>query len=132
MDYPSLLVAIEGIARSLEVIAVLIIAVSFVHALGRALVRLPREGAAVHTGLRAYLGRSLLRGLEFLVAADIIRTVTMDMTLENLRNLALLAGMRIVLGWSVGVEIEGCWPWKVAERDRIPSREPVLTHAREV
>jgi uncharacterized membrane protein len=57
-------------------------------------------------------------GLEFLVAADIIRTVTIKPTLEGLLSLGMLIVLRIVLGWSIAVEIEGCWPWQVATRGK--------------
>ena len=70
--------------------------------------------------MRVYLGRSLLLGLEFLVAADIIQTVLIEPTLRGILSLGLLVVVRIVLGWSIAVEIEGCWPWQVAAIRRGP------------
>lgn len=61
---------------------------------------------------RVILGRSLLLGLELLVAADIIRTVTIEPTLANLGALAVLVAVRTVLGWTITVEVEGRWPWQ--------------------
>jgi uncharacterized membrane protein len=70
------------------------------------------EPSAAYHQYRANLGRGILLGLEFLVAADIIGTVAVD---PNLRNLAVLAGIvliRTFLSFSLEVEIEGRWPWR--------------------
>ncbi|MET0908423.1 MAG: DUF1622 domain-containing protein [Ilumatobacteraceae bacterium] len=64
--------------------------------------------------VRRGLGRVMLLGLEVLVAADLIRTVTVDQTLESVAALGLLVIVRTVLSWSIVVELEGMWPWKVA------------------
>jgi uncharacterized membrane protein len=61
---------------------------------------------------RVAVGKSLLIGLELLVAADIIRTVAIEATLTNLGLLALLVLIRTALGWTLSVEIEGRWPWQ--------------------
>ncbi|MFM8322205.1 MAG: DUF1622 domain-containing protein [Chloroflexota bacterium] len=58
------------------------------------------------------LGRALLLGLEILVAADVIRTVALEPTFENIAALGLLVAVRTFLGWSLVVEIEGHWPWQ--------------------
>jgi uncharacterized membrane protein len=60
------------------------------------------------------LGRALLLGLEILVAADVIRTVALEPTLENIASLGLLVVVRTFLSWSLVVEIEGRWPWRQA------------------
>jgi len=62
--------------------------------------------------LRVRIGKALLLGLEFLVAADVIRTVVLDLTLQNLLTLGLLVVIRTVLSWSLVVEIENRWPWQ--------------------
>jgi uncharacterized membrane protein len=65
------------------------------------------------------MGRSLLLGLEFLVAGDVVRTVALDPTLNNVAVLGLLVLIRTFLGWSLAVEIEGHWPWQTrTEKDR--------------
>jgi uncharacterized membrane protein len=61
---------------------------------------------------RASLGRSLLLGLEILVAADIVRTVALEPTLRNILILGLLVVIRTFLSWSIVLEIEGRWPWQ--------------------
>ncbi len=61
---------------------------------------------------RVILGKTLLVGLELLVAADIIRTVALDLTLINIELLAGLVLVRTFLGWTLTVEVEGHWPWQ--------------------
>jgi uncharacterized membrane protein len=58
------------------------------------------------------LGKALLLGLEILVAADIVRTVALEATLESILTLGLLVLVRTFLSWSLTVEIEGRWPWQ--------------------
>ena len=58
------------------------------------------------------IGRSLLLGLEVLVAADIVKTIGLDLTVESLGVLAVLVLIRTFLSWSLTVEIEGRWPWQ--------------------
>ena len=60
---------------------------------------------------RANLGRGILLGLELLVAADIIGTVAVTPSLENLSILGLIVLIRTFLSFSLEVEIEGRWPW---------------------
>ena len=61
--------------------------------------------------LRATLGRVILLGLELLVAADIIYTVTVDLTLRSVAVLAGIVAIRTFLSFSLEAEIEGQWPW---------------------
>jgi uncharacterized membrane protein len=72
---------------------------------------------------RRGLGRSVLLGLEFLVAADIIRTVTLDLTLESLAALAVLIFLRTVLSLTIEVETEGQWPWDRGHRRELEAAE---------
>lgn len=62
--------------------------------------------------LRRRLGRAILLGLEFLVAADIIATVMIDTTLRSVASLGLVVLVRTFLSWSLEVELEGRWPWQ--------------------
>lgn len=61
------------------------------------------------------IGRSLLLGLEVLIAADIVKTVTHELTFTSLGQLAGLVLIRTFLSWTLVLEIEGQWPWR---RDR--------------
>jgi uncharacterized membrane protein len=58
------------------------------------------------------LGKTLLLGLEFLVAGDVVRTVALEPTMTNVGVLGILVVIRTFLSWSLVVEIEGRWPWQ--------------------
>ena len=66
--------------------------------------------------LRTFLGRSLLLGLEFLVAGDIIKTVAIEPTFDSVIVLAIIVLVRTVLSLSIDVEIDGRWPWEAAHQ----------------
>ena len=109
---------IELIAAGFELIGVGIVVVGFVAAVVRGAVTWGREGAgAAYASVRSTFGRSILLGLEVLVAGDIIRTVALQPTLENLAVLGLLVLIRTFLAWSLEVEIDGRWPWQRARAE---------------
>lgn len=60
---------------------------------------------------RSNLGRGILLGLELLVGADIISTITAPLTAQSVGLLAGIVGIRTFLSFSLETEIEGCWPW---------------------
>lgn len=64
---------------------------------------------------RQNLSRSILIGLEFMVAGDIIRTVAGDLTYDGILVLAGIVAIRLVLGMSLEMEIDGRWPWRRAK-----------------
>jgi len=70
------------------------------------------RGNVLSEVMRAQVGRTLLIGLEILVAADIIQTVALDPTLEHIATLGLLVLVRTFLSWSIILELEGRWPWQ--------------------
>jgi uncharacterized membrane protein len=80
---------------------------------------------------RVVLGKTLLVGLELLVAADIINTVAFALTLTNLAMLAGLVVVRTALGWTLTVEVEGRWPWQqtnesvIGSADEAPQSAPL-------
>ena len=61
---------------------------------------------------RRTLGRSVLIGLEILVAATIIKTITVEPSLEGMGLLAAMVIIRTMLGWTTALEINGRWPWQ--------------------
>ncbi|MGW0042099.1 DUF1622 domain-containing protein [Rhodococcus sp. NPDC003348] len=69
-------------------------------------------GTPVYAPYRRNLGRSILLGLEFLVAADIIKTVAVTPTFTSVGVLALIVLIRTFLSWSLQLEITGRWPWQ--------------------
>lgn len=76
--------------------------------------RLPAdaERMSVYRAYRQLLGRSILLGLELLVAADIIRTVAVTPTYESVGVLAIIVLIRTFLSFSLELEITGRWPWQ--------------------
>ena len=62
--------------------------------------------------MRQDLGRAILLGLEFLVAGDIIRTVSVSPTLDNVIVLGLIIIIRTLLSFSLELELQGQWPWQ--------------------
>lgn len=69
------------------------------------------EGVA-YTSYRRQLGRAIILGLEFLIAGDIIRTVVVADTFENVAVLGLIILIRTFLSITLHLEIEGRWPWQ--------------------
>jgi uncharacterized membrane protein len=110
--------AIGWIALALETTGVAVVALAFPHAVLRAVLHFGQRREDAFERLKTYIGKALQLALEFLIAADIIRTVTIEPTLEGLLALGLLIVVRTVLNWSITVEIEGCWPWQMAARRR--------------
>ncbi len=104
---------VEWLARALELAGVVIILAAVVLASfwfvqqGR---RATWRGA--YASYRANLGRGILLGLELLVGADIIGTITAPLTLESVGLLAIVVLIRTFLSFSLETEIEGCWPWQ--------------------
>lgn len=84
--------------------------------------------AADHDKYRRFrvdLGRGILLGLEFLVAADIIETVAVEPTLNGVLVLGLIVLVRTFLSMTLQVELDGCWPWQRATRE-LPESESKL------
>lgn len=71
-----------------------------------------------YIGVRNELGRIILLGLEILIIADIIQTITVDLTLENAATLGVIVLVRTFLSFSLEVELEGAPPWRRLELAR--------------
>jgi uncharacterized membrane protein len=80
-----------------------------------------RGGPVAYRRLRLYLGRSIVLGLELLVAADIINSVAINPTFLSVGVLGLIVLVRTFLSWALEVEINGEWPW---QRLRFHRNEP--------
>jgi uncharacterized membrane protein len=72
------------------------------------------ERPRAYPELKDGLGRAILVGLELLVAADIIRTIAIEPTIQSAAVLGLIVVIRTFLSWSLEVEITGRWPWRRA------------------
>jgi len=75
-------------------------------------VRRSEDSSATYDELRRNLGRCILLGLEVLIIADIVRTIIVDPTFESVAVLGIIVIIRIVLSFSLEVEIDGVWPWR--------------------
>jgi uncharacterized membrane protein len=65
-----------------------------------------------YDALRRNLSRCILLGLEVLIVADIVRTIIVDPTIESVAVLGIIVVIRILLSFSLEVEIDGIWPWR--------------------
>ncbi len=75
-----------------------------------------KYGRAYYENYKRRVGRALLLCLEILVAADVVRTVALEATVQSVLALGMLVVVRTFLSWSLIVEIEGRWPWqKISE-----------------
>jgi len=70
-------------------------------------------GKAAYLVARRTFGKGLLLGLEVLIAADLMRTVSVNLTLPSIAALGLLVVVRTILSFSIQVEMEGDLPWRV-------------------
>src|SRR5205823_4750765 len=114
---------IELIGSAFELAGVAVLVIGSILAFVRSIVSLIRlrDGPAAYRHLRLYLGRSIVVGLELLIAADIVRSVAIDPTFTSVGVLALIVLVRTFLSWSLEVEINGEWPW---QRSRLHKGEP--------
>jgi uncharacterized membrane protein len=105
---------IEVAALAIEVLAVGLIVYVIATASYRFFTdrKVPGEADTRFYRYKERLGKSLLLGLEILVAADIVRTVALEPSFENVGVLGLLVLIRTFLSWSLVVELEGRWPWQ--------------------
>ncbi|WP_394770833.1 DUF1622 domain-containing protein [Lacisediminihabitans sp.] len=105
---------VEGVGKVIDAAGVAAIVVGALAAAVMASMRAIRRAGAVYTPFRRFLGRSILLGLELLVAADIIRTVAVTPTLESVAVLGGIVLIRTFLSFSLELEITGRWPWQKA------------------
>jgi uncharacterized membrane protein len=102
----------DTVTRVFEGLGVAVLVVGFVAGFLVAGRDLRRGRPGVYRNIRAYFGKSILMGLEILVAADLIRTVAVDPTMQNVLVLGLIVLIRTFLSFSLEIEIEGMAPWK--------------------
>ena len=102
----------ELTGRVLDAVGVLVIVFGAVIASARFAARPKISGTDRYRTYRQDLGRAILLGLEFLIAGDIIRTMGVAPTLENVFILALIVVIRTFLSMALQLEVEGRWPWQ--------------------
>ena len=112
----------HDVSEWIEIAAVAVIAVTVVVSIV-VMLRAAVTGGGAAKSLRVFkqaFSRGVLLGLDLLIAADIIRTVTLDPTLENVAALGLLVVVRTFLSWALILEAEGRWPWQ-----RLDDADPI-------
>jgi len=102
---------VGDVAKAVEAVGVAILVGGAIGAFAWSAREMSRRAAGVYTGLRRNLGRVILLGLEVLIIADIIRTIVVDPSIESVGVLGLIVLIRILLSFSLEVEIDGAWPW---------------------
>jgi uncharacterized membrane protein len=108
--------AMDHVAQGFEALGALILVVGVVWSFVLAVLasRRPGSGKQAYTVLRQAFGGTLLLALEILVAADLVRTVAVAPTLDNVLVLGLIVVIRTALSFSLEIEIEGVLPWRRA------------------
>lgn len=103
--------AVEQVGLAIDAAGVVIVVLGILVAVGRVMLR-PAAPLGRYRQFRQDLGRGILLGLEFLVAADIIRTVAVTPTLQSVLVLGLIVVIRTFLSLALQLEVEGHLPWQ--------------------
>ena len=108
--------AMERVAQGFEVIGALVLVIGLFVSVGLGVrtYRRTTDGSLAYRSLRESFGGVILLSLEVFVAADLIRTVAVETTLENVAVLGAIVLIRTVLSFSLETEIEGVAPWRRA------------------
>jgi uncharacterized membrane protein len=108
--------AMEHVAQLFEAIGALVLLVGLLVCFTLAIRAFRRsgDGRRAYQVLRESFSGVILLGIEILVAADLVRTVAVATTLENVVILGLIVLIRTVLSFSLEIEIEGVAPWRRA------------------
>jgi uncharacterized membrane protein len=108
--------AMERVAQAFEVIGAIVLLLGLFVSVGLAVRSLQRSQnrKQAYTVLRQSFGGVILLGLEILVAADLVRTVSVEPTLDNVVILGVIVLIRTILSFSLEIEIEGVVPWRRA------------------
>jgi uncharacterized membrane protein len=110
----------DGVARAFELVgaAILVLGLAWAFVQAVSTWRRTGQGRAAYGSLRETFGGVLLLGIEVLVAADLVRTVAVDSSLQNVAILGLIVLIRTFLSFSLDIELEGVVPWRKALLDR--------------
>ena len=105
--------SMEHVVQAFEIVGVAILAIgSVVAMLGAGKLLLRGQRMEAYERARHDIGRSILLGLEVLIIADIVQTITIDPTLESAAVLAIIVAVRTFLSFSLEVELDGVVPWR--------------------
>jgi uncharacterized membrane protein len=114
---------ISDVVKVVEAGGAAIMVIGGLGAFAQFAVNAAQRRADSYVTLRRNLGRFILVGLEVLIVADIVRTIVVDQTLTSIAVLGGIVIIRIILSFSLEVEIDGVWPWRrreVSGRQKAP------------
>ena len=113
--------AMEQVVRGFEVVGVAILVVGSLVAFGAAALKLrDGSGRAAYQRARQGVGRAILLGLEVLIIADIVLTITIDRTFDSAITLGIIVLVRTFLSFSLEIELEGTLPWRRGATEKPP------------
>lgn len=104
---------IEWAATTVELATIILLILALLVGSLRFIYHLTQNVADAYKQFKVHLAKGLILALEFMVAADVMRTVALDQSLNNVLMLGLLVIIRTFLSWSLTLEVEGRWPWQV-------------------
>ena len=115
---------LELITRGLEIISASLLSIGFVVATVRWVQQLIHDGkSSALKNYREALGRVILIGLEVIVAATILKTITDGETIKSLTLLVLMVSIRTILGWAMVLEMTGRWPWQKPKKEKMTAND---------
>ena len=118
----------EAVVQAFEVAGIVILVIGTLRALVVALAaRLRGDRVGIYARGRRQIGQAILLGLEVLIIADIVMTVTIEPTIESALTLGLIVLVRTFLSFSLEIELEGVVPWhgrKVRQEEAAIAAEP--------
>jgi uncharacterized membrane protein len=115
---------VELAGHAAEIAGIVLIVGGIVVASARYLAPPRNDGVSRYRRYRQDLGRAILLGLEVLIAADIVQTVTLKPTMDSVVVLAIVVAIRTFLSWSLALELEGKWPWQRVAAQPEPRSQP--------
>ncbi len=117
---------VEHVVQVVEAVGASIMVLGGLWVLMAYVIGLVKDGhdAGAYSRLRRRLGQVILLGLEVLIIGDIVRTIVVDPTVESVAVLGLIVVIRIVLSFSLEVEMDGTWPWSRWRLERDGTRPP--------
>ncbi len=116
--------AVDAVSKTIDGAGVVVVVIGLLVATGGFLVALRSSGtrAPAYRAYRQAVGKAILLGLEFVVAADIIRTVAVEPTFTSVGVLAIVVAVRTFLSFTLDVELQGHWPWQSRDIASSPAR----------
>ncbi|POX91053.1 hypothetical protein C3477_10195 [Mycobacterium kansasii] len=121
----SFIETVVRVGMAIDGLGVAVIIIGAVGAIVLFLCRAPRNAGLAYREFRVQLGRSILVGLELLVAGDIIKTIALKPNAQSVAALAGIVAIRTFLSFSLTVEMTGRWPWQQNHTTAAPPGEPI-------